>query len=141
MCRVVATHEFTECLVLGIRCVCNGHVLPTYASSFFYGLVDALNAHGVKEAKLAKEKRDAHYPTPEEPQRCIVCRDMTATISCMECPNKACQACIRHECLDKGEPFLYFHHHHCLRLAHRTCLRLIFNGIRGGSSSGRRSES
>lgn len=76
---------------------------------------------GVKEAKLAKEKRDAHYPTPEEPQRCIVCRDMTATISCMECPNKACQACIRHECLDKGEPFLYFHHRHCLRLAHRTC--------------------
>ena len=91
---------------------------------------------GAKEAKLAKEKRDAHYPTPEEPQRCIVCRDMTATISCMECPNKACQACIRHKCSDKGEPFLYFHHRHCLRLAHRAFAVHISSGCFDSDSSG-----
>lgn len=67
------------------------------------------------EAKLAREKREAHYPTPEEPKTCIVCRQLTATISCMECPNKVCQACVTRECLEKEKSFLYFHHQHCLR--------------------------
>ena len=67
------------------------------------------------EVKQALDKRNAHYPTPEEPQRCVVCRQVTATIACMECPNKVCQACVTRECLDKEDSFLYFHHQHCLR--------------------------
>jgi len=69
----------------------------------------------VSEVRLERERRNAHYPTPEEPQRCVVCRQVTATIRCMECPNKVCQACVTRECLEKEESFLYFHHQHCLR--------------------------
>ena len=67
------------------------------------------------EVKIARDKREAHYPTPEEPKTCVVCRRLTATIACMQCPNKVCQACLARECLEKEESFLYFHHQHCLR--------------------------
>ncbi|CAM9661819.1 unnamed protein product, partial [Ascophyllum nodosum] len=78
------------------------------------------------EIKREGEKREAHHPEPEEPHRCIVCRQTVAVISCMECMNRVCQACIRRECLESGDSFLYFHHQHCLRFGrpHRKPLPL-----------------
>ncbi|CAN0099574.1 unnamed protein product [Sphacelaria rigidula] len=64
---------------------------------------------------MERERRAAHYPTPEEPQRCVVCKEVTATVKCMECFNKVCPECVRRECLETGESFLYFHHRHCLK--------------------------
>ncbi|CAM9660401.1 unnamed protein product, partial [Ectocarpus sp. 12 AP-2014] len=87
------------------------------------------------EVKQEKEKRDAHYPTPEDPQQCVVCGHLTATIGCMECSNKVCKACITRECLEKQESFLYFHHRHCLRFGrpHRQPLPEMENVRRNGT--------
>lgn len=94
------------------------HHILSYCHSLrccFCGVFTAIFPSLLAEAKLAREKRDAHYPTPEEPKSCVVCRQVTATIACMECPNKICQACVTRECLEKEKSFLYFHHQHCLR--------------------------
>ena len=69
----------------------------------------------VTEKKKRKDLEAIGFPLAEEPQSCIVCKELVAYIPCLQCKNKICAGCLRAKFLHSSDQtsFILLHHIYC----------------------------
>lgn len=74
------------------------------------------------EQKARRLAEKLTYPQPYDTAPCVVCRDASATIACVKCPNKICTRCIErllganHDVHSVPGPLVLLHRRYCLKL-------------------------